>query len=199
MINTISFRAILTIILLTVGLSANSVENKPIKKVENKLTKNPSAEDEKLSAIEVEVIFQKNRLKALNDLSYEIELTKSKAELAKIKKECQKNEGCLGTVVEPEIVMPLSTDSNLEKQKNLKAEEVLRAHRARIASLQSKLNNLSIDAIINSTVFFKNMGGSFKKGDVLYGAVKIINITSSTVTLEFNNSRKILRMGWGWL
>jgi hypothetical protein len=126
------------------------------------------------------IAVQESRLDSLNDLSYQIKLSKSKVELTKSKAElakltCLENNGCLvATSVIKKTPRPIQT--NLIKE----------------------LNRLSISAIINSRVSFKDIEGSFQQGDALGDSgIKIISITHSKVVLSTaNNLKKTLTMDW---
>lgn len=123
---------------------------------------------------------QESRLDSLNDLSYQIkvsksklELSKSKAELAKLK--CLENNGCLvATSVIKKTPRPIQTNSIKE------------------------LNRLSIVAIINQRVAFKDIEGTFQQGDMLGDSgIKIISISHSSVVLgTANNTKKTITMDW---
>jgi hypothetical protein len=156
------------------------------------------------------IAVQESRLDSLNDLSYQIkvskskvELTQSKAELAKLKKECLENKGCeagnnshlgaignhsyLGTI--SSAVKPIS--ALLVINKTLKHPQT---------NLIKELNSLSISAIINQRVAFKDIEGSFQQGDALGDSgIKIISITQSGVVLSTANNlnkTKTLTMDW---
>ena len=147
------------------------------------------------------IAIQESRLDALNDLSYQIkvskskvELTKSKAELAKLKKECLENKGCdadnhsyLGAI--SNAVKPISEHNNTEAVLN-------KTPRPLQTNLIKKLNTLSISALINQRVAFKDIEGSFQQGDSLGDSgIKIISITQSGVVLSTeNNINKTLTM-----
>jgi len=125
------------------------------------------------------IAVQESRLDSLNDLSYQIKVSKSKVELSKSKVElakltCLENNGCVvATSVIKKTPRPIQT--NLIKE----------------------LNTLSISAIINKQVKFKDIEGSFQQGDMLGNSrIKIISITQSSVVLSTANKTKTITMDW---
>lgn len=159
------------------------------------------------------IAVQESRLDSLNDLSYQIkvskskvelskskvELSKSKVELAKLKKQCLENNGCdadnnnhLGAI--SNAVKPISTrleHNNTEAVINKTSKHLQ-------TNLIKELNALSISAIINQRVAFKDIEGSFQQGDMLGDSgIKIISITQSGVVLSTaNNIKKTITMDW---
>ena len=114
------------------------------------------------------IAVQESRLDTLNDLSYQIKLSKSKVKLSKSKIELAKLKKQLGAI------------SN---------------------AVKPRLNTLSISAIINQRVAFKDIEGSFQQGDALGDSgIKLISITQSSVVLSttnnLNNLNKTLTMDW---
>ncbi len=117
------------------------------------------------------IAVQESRLDSLNDLSYEIKLNKSKIELIKSKIELAKlKKRCL-------------ENNGCEKSNAVKP-----------------LNALSISAIINNRVAFKDIEGTFQPGDMLGDSgIKIISITDSSVVLSTANNlnkTRTLTMDW---
>jgi hypothetical protein len=167
------------------------------------------------------IAVQESRLDSLNDLSYQIkvsksklELSKSKAELAKLKKECLESKGCeadnnnhlgaignhshLGTI--SSVVKPIST---LSEHNNTEAV-INKTLKPIQTNLIKELNTLSISAIINQRVAFKDIEGSFQQGDVLGDSgIKIISITQSGVVLSTannpNNLNKTITITMDWI
>ena len=97
---------------------------------------------------------------------------------------------------------PVLTTSTISKHKNTKHKNTKQLVENPPEHLQAniikKLNSLSIIAIINNRVAFKDIEGSFQSGDVLdESGIKIIAITDSGVVLSTNNNiRKTLTMDW---
>jgi hypothetical protein len=164
------------------------------------------------------IAVQESRLDSLNDLSYQIkvskskvELSKSKAELAKLKKQCLENNGCetdnnshLGAIGNhgyltaiSSAVKPIKPISALLKHNNTEAV-IKKTPRPIQTNLIKELNTLSISAIINHRVIFKDIEGTFQPGDMLgNSSIKIISITQSSVVLSTaNNLNKTLTMDW---
>jgi len=164
------------------------------------------------------IALQESRLDSLNDLSYQIkvskskvelskskvELSKSKVELAKLKKQCLENNGCdtdnnnhLGAI--SNAVKPIST-----RLEHNNTEAVINKTPMPIqTNLIKKLNALSISAIINNQVIFKDIEGTFQQGDMLGDSgIKLISITQSGVVLGTANNpnnlnkTKTLTMDW---
>lgn len=142
-----------------------------------------------LSFAQTSVKLQEKRIDSLNDISYEIKMAKSQSELARIKKECQANNGCLEGVVEPVLMVEI-------EQKNSNPEPGVGTPK-KLTNITKILKTLSINAIINKRVIFDKMEGYFEVGDTLYPNIKIKDITSSTVTLVTKDGVvKTLIMDW---
>lgn len=158
------------------------------------------------------IAVQESRFDSLSDLSYQIQLTQSKAklnqsraaltkskvELAKLKKQCLENKGCGAGNSALKPIKPISALSAPNNTKPVKKP----TRRIQTNALK-KLNQLSIRAIINQRVVFQGIEGSFSQGDRLEqggerdGGIKIIRITDSSVVLSTgNNMIKTLTMDW---
>lgn len=165
------------------------------------------------------IAVQESRFDSLSDLSYQIQLTQSKAklnqsraaltksevaltkskvELAKLKKQCLENKGCGAGNSALKPIKPISALSAPNNTKPVKKP----TRRIQTNALK-KLNQLSIRAIINKQVVFQGIEGSFSQGDRLEqggeigGGIKIIRITDSSVVLSTgNNMIKTLTMDW---
>ena len=157
------------------------------------------------------IAVQESRLDSLNDLSYQIkvsksklELSKSKAELAKLKKQCLENNGCdadnnshldaISNAVKPISTLLEHNNTEAVINKTLKHPQT---------NLIKELNRLSISAIINQRVAFKDIEGSFQQGDMLGNSnIKIISISHSSVVLSTANNpnnlnkTKTITMDW---
>lgn len=168
------------------------------------------------------IALQESRLDSLNDLSYQIkvskskvELSKSKVELAKLKKQCLESKGCetdnnnplstignhgyLGAI--SNAVKPILAASTLSGDKNTKPVQWLKNPPRQLQTNSIKeLNTLSISAIINNRVIFKDIEGTFQQGDLLGDrGIKLISITQSSVVLGIANNlnkTKTLTMDW---
>jgi len=165
------------------------------------------------------IAVQESRLDSLSDLSYQIkvskskvELTKSKAELAKLKKQCLENNGCeadnnnplgaignhgyLGAI--SNAVKPITPITSISEHTHNNPAAVLhQTPRPIQTNLIKELNTLSISAIINQRVIFKDIEGSFQQGDVLGDSgIKIISITQSSVVLSTATKTKTITMDW---
>jgi hypothetical protein len=139
------------------------------------------------------IAVQESRLDSLSDLSYQIKVSKSKVELSKSKAELAKlNNGDLDTI--PNAVKPIST---LLEHNNTEAV-INKTSKHPQTNLIKELNTLSISAIINQRVAFKDIEGTFQQGDALGNSgIKIINITHSSVVLSTtNNLNKTITMDW---
>ena len=166
------------------------------------------------------IAVQESRIDSLNDLSYQIkvskskvELSKSKVELAKLKKQCLESKGCetdnnnpLSTIGNhgylaaiSNAVKPILAASTLSGDKNTKPVQWLKNPPRQFQTNSIKeLNTLSISAIINNRVIFKDIEGTFQQGDLLGDSgIKLISITQSSVVLgTANNLKKTIIMDW---
>lgn len=145
------------------------------------------------------IAVQESRFDSLSDLSYQIQLTQSKAKLNQSRAALTKSKVAL-TKSKIELAKLTLATSTVKADKNTK--QTLKNPPKNIQPLK-KLNQLSIRAIINQRVAFQGIEGSFSQGDRLEqggerdGGIKIIRITDSSVVLSTgNNTIKTLTMDW---
>ncbi|CAB5495710.1 hypothetical protein [Bathymodiolus thermophilus thioautotrophic gill symbiont] len=129
---------------------------------------------------------QEARLDNLNYLAYKVKALKFEAELAKLRKQCQNNDGCLNDTDNPLIAAPIVAK---KVQNNVK----------QVINKEVNINALSIAGIVNKRVAFRGVSGFFQVGDVLDNGIKIKVITDSSVTLASainDNIQKTITINW---
>jgi hypothetical protein len=138
----------------------------------------------------VEIKQELEKQNNLSQLNYELKVLELKKNIATVKQDCIKNNGCMPTPPPVNLNLANIAENNNNNQKKLELD--LHNKQAAINSM----NNLKLIAILNDRAMFDHSAKRFKVGDDLGSGVIIQKINSTYVRVSYQDITSDIYMNW---